>query len=48
MIKRLKRRLALALAHWRVRRGRAQRICVPAQFVVWRDGDGVLSKDLRR
>jgi hypothetical protein len=34
------------IAIWRVRWGHAERICAPGQWVVWREGDVVLSKDL--
>lgn len=46
MIQRLKNRIARALAHWRVATGKAERICAPGQWVVWREGEIVLSKDL--
>ena len=44
MIEQLKRRLSRALDYWRVRFGRAERIAVPGQYVVWREGDAVMTR----
>ena len=38
--------IARTLAEWRVRKGHAQRICAPGKWVVWREGDVVMSRKL--
>ena len=44
LVHRIKQRIDRRVAVWRVQRGHAQRICAPGQWVVWREGDLVLSK----
>jgi hypothetical protein len=38
--------LERTIAWWRVRLGHAGRICAPGKWVVWREGDVVLSRNL--
>jgi hypothetical protein len=38
--------IRLLIAFWRVSRGHAQRIAAPGRWVVWRDGETVMSKIL--
>lgn len=46
MLTKLKRRMRRLAAYWRVRLGHAERICAPGQWVVWREGEVIMSKDL--
>ena len=46
MIRTWKQRLARAAAFWRVRFGHAERICVPGQWVVWREGGNIFSRKI--
>ncbi|MGL4272495.1 MAG: hypothetical protein ACRCTO_09405 [Pseudomonas paracarnis] len=44
----IKRWLSRMLAVWSVWRGRAERISVPGQWVVWREGDAVRVRVMTR
>lgn len=47
MIARLRQRIARLIATYRVRRGHAQRICAPGQWVVWLEGRAVKTRILQ-